>query len=928
MPETKNKITGFKGNIYFFGEGSCEGNPEHKHVLGGKGSSLASMSKAGLPIPPGFTLSIACCKYYHENNEKWPEGLEEELKKYMSRLEKVTGKTFGKSKNPLLVSVRSGAAKSMPGMMDTILNCGLSPALEAEVSDKAQFWSVYAQFILQFAETVAKLPGAPFEELAKAKKGGKEPEKATALGYIELYEKQTGNKFPLDPWASLLQCVNAVFESWNNERAKIYRKAHGMESLEGTAVNIQQMFNSQVSGITFTANPVNPAANEIIIESTYGLGESIVSGNVTPDRFVLDRTTMKIKETTPGNKAYVVAGLGQSREFLDPHALSLTTEQVAELACISLKVEDYFGVAVDIEWGLENGKFSLLQSRSIKGLEAKKAVEKSRLEEIARIKELAKAKSKVWIVHNLAETLTTPTPMTWDIIKQFMTGNGGFGSMYKDFGYRPSQVVCEEGFLDLLCGRIYADSDRVADLFWKGFPFYYDHEEVLNDPLILQAAPKKFDAKKADQAFLLRLPGTVIAMLRSSRIMKKARLHAQEIFDKEILPVYVAYLKEKEAQDLKKLTTAEVVKELLDRNERIMTWFGKESLKPGFFGGSALAQLENILVQIMGTAEGQRYCQVLTSGLENDSTMEQNIMLYKVSKGEASLEDFLKKFGHRAVGEMELADPRWSEDADYLKQIIESQKANEGYSPEKMHQLGREKREAAMKGLQAALLPFGAASLREDIEEMAKEAQVLLPYREIGKHYLMQGYQQIRKVLLELGRRWKIGNDVFYLELKELAGFENNTEKLAEEIEKRKVRWEAYQQMDLPDIINSLKLDDLGLPRVFAAASEMNGVSLSGGVVVGTARIIYHPGEAKDLGDDCILVCPSTDPSWTALFITIKGLVVDRGGILSHGAITARDFGIPAVACSDATSIIKNGSRLQINGDSGHITIIKEEGNA
>ena len=96
MPETKNKITGFKGNIYFFGEGSCEGNPEHKHVLGGKGSSLASMSKAGLPIPPGFTLSIACCKYYHENNEKWPEGLEEELKKYMSRLEKVTGKNFGK----------------------------------------------------------------------------------------------------------------------------------------------------------------------------------------------------------------------------------------------------------------------------------------------------------------------------------------------------------------------------------------------------------------------------------------------------------------------------------------------------------------------------------------------------------------------------------------------------------------------------------------------------------------------------------------------------------------------------------------------------------------------------------------------------------------------------------------------------------------
>ena len=678
MPETKNKIAGFNGNIFFFGEGSCEGNPEHKHVLGGKGSSLASMSKAGLPIPPGFTLSIDCCKYYHENNEKWPEGLEANLKKYMARLEKVSGKTFGKGKKPLLVSVRSGAAKSMPGMMDTILNCGLSPELEAEVSDKPQFWSVYAQFILQFAETVAKLPSEPFEEIVKAAKSGKDPEKTAALGYIKLYEKETGKKFPLDPWESLLQCVNAVFESWNNERAKIYRKAHGMENMEGTAVNIQQMFNSEVSGITFTANPVNPEANEIIIESTYGLGESIVSGNVTPDRFVLDRTTMKIKETTLGNKSFIVAGLGQSMKVLDPHAASLTEEQVAELACISLKVEDYFKVAVDIEWGLENGKFSLLQSRSIKGLEAKKALERSRLEEVARIKELAKEKSKVWIVHNLAETLTTPTPMTWDIIKEFMSGNGGFGMMYQDFGYRPSQVVCEEGFLDLLCGRIYADSDRVPELFWKGFPFYYDQEEVLNDPLILQAAPKKFDAKKADQAFLLRLPGTVIAMIRSSRIMKKARLHSREIFDKEILPAYVAYLKEKEKQNLTKLKTAEVVKELQYRISHIMTDFGKESLKPGFFGGTALAQLENMLVQIMGTVEGPKYCQVLTSGLENDSTMEQNIMLYKVSKGKAELKDFLEKFGHRAVGEMELAEPRWNEDAGYLKQIIESQKTNEG----------------------------------------------------------------------------------------------------------------------------------------------------------------------------------------------------------------------------------------------------------
>ena len=275
--------------IYFFGPEACEGDPNRRDVLGGKGASLTAMSKAGLPVPPGFTISIACCKFYHEHGKQWPEGLEEELRRYLARLEQVTGLRFGEGRSPLLVSVRSGAARSMPGMMDTILNCGLQPGLAEVVPSRTRFWTVYAQFARQFASTVAHIPQPAFDEVVAKVGDAPEQQEALAHAFIALYEERSGRQFPTTAWEALRECVDAVFESWNNDRANIYRKSHGLQNLEGTAVNVQSMFNSEVSGIAFTANPSKPNAQEIIIEGSYGLGEAIVSGEVTPDRFVLER---------------------------------------------------------------------------------------------------------------------------------------------------------------------------------------------------------------------------------------------------------------------------------------------------------------------------------------------------------------------------------------------------------------------------------------------------------------------------------------------------------------------------------------------------------------------------------------------------------------------------------------------------------------
>lgn len=916
--------------IYFFGDGEAEGDPARVDRLGGKGASLAAMTRAGLPVPPGFVIDVAACKHYHDSGGQWPGGLEAELKRYVARLESATGKSFGDGAQPLLVSVRSGAARSMPGMMDTILNCGLHAGLAEQVADPAQFWAVYEAFVRQFGRTVAAITDAAFEAAAGSARDSGGPE-AGARACMALYERQTGARFPAEPWDALKACVDAVFESWDNERAVIYRRSHGLTSLVGTAVTVQAMFNSEVSGIAFTANPADPLADEMVIESAFGLGEAIVSGDVAPDRFVLDAATHEIKVRAIGRKEHVFAGLGHGgagSDAVDAESASLTDEQIRELAGVARQVEGYFGHPVDIEWGLEGGRFALLQSRAIRGLEVARELEPARQAEIARLERLAEAegKSKVWVVHNLAETLEAPTPVTWDIIRRFMAGDGGYGRMYRDFGYRPSRRVRDEGFLELICGRIYADVDRAAELFWEGMPFEYDHEQVREDPRLLEAAPTKFEASRTDGRFLLRLPGTMAAMVRSVRRVKRARRAAVEHFERAVLPGYLDYVRRERAHDLAALSTPALVKKLDERVERVLIEFGNESLKPGFFGGMARAELEAVLVQLMGEERGEQLARTLSSGLDGDPTLEQNQELFEVARGDKSLDAFIEKYGHRAVGEMELSQPRWREEASYLEQIIGSLDTSEGNSPHALHEKNAGIRREAIAKLPETLAEAGGSFLLERITRLVDEVGRLLPYREGGKHYLLMGYELIRQVLVELGRRWAIGEDVCYLQWDELAGFETRRDELTTKVAERKVRWQAYKRLDLPEVIDSRAMEELGRPREIESASELTGQSLSPGVFTGTARIVHSPAEARDLPTDCILICPSTDPAWTALFTTIKGLVVERGGVLSHGAITARDFGVPAVACADATRAIEDGARVRVDGDRGRVTVIGEGG--
>ena len=288
--------------VYFFGNGSADGRADMKHLLGGKGANLAEMTNLGIPVPPGFTITTEVCDLYYKNNKRYPEGLAEEIEQNLARLEQLMEVKLGDANNPLLVSVRSGAAASMPGMMDTVLNLGLTPdainGIIKKTGNERFAWDAYRRFITMFGDVVMGVKRHDFEEILDKYKKKARVKNDTELTTDQLkkiveefkaiYKKQTRENFPNDPKVQLDKSIHAVFASWNNPRAVKYRQLYEIKGLLGTAVNVQSMVfgnmgNHSATGVCFTRNPStgeNKFYGEFLINAQ---GEDVVAGIRTPE---------------------------------------------------------------------------------------------------------------------------------------------------------------------------------------------------------------------------------------------------------------------------------------------------------------------------------------------------------------------------------------------------------------------------------------------------------------------------------------------------------------------------------------------------------------------------------------------------------------------------------------------------------------------
>jgi pyruvate,orthophosphate dikinase len=339
-------------NVYFFGSGKAEGKKEMKKLLGGKGANLAEMTNIGVPVPPGFTISTQICKYY-EKNKKYPQSLQQQIDSALKKLEKATGKKFGDKENPLLVSVRSGAAVSMPGMMDTILNLGLTQdniSALAKMSGNERFaWDAYRRLIQMFGNVVEGVEHERFEHIldeAKKKNGvkldtglGVEALKEVVKNYKAMYKSQKKHPFPDDAAKQLKMAIEAVFSSWANPRARTYRRINKIDENEviGTAVNVQAMVFGNMgqdsgTGVAFTRNPAtgeNKPYGEYLLDAQ---GEDVVAGIRTPEHLE------KLKDDN--------------------------TEVYEQLIKIFKILEKHYKDMQDVEFTVENGTLYILQTRT------------------------------------------------------------------------------------------------------------------------------------------------------------------------------------------------------------------------------------------------------------------------------------------------------------------------------------------------------------------------------------------------------------------------------------------------------------------------------------------------------------------------------------------------------------------------------------
>jgi pyruvate, orthophosphate dikinase len=336
--------------VYFFGNGKAEGNVKMKELLGGKGANLADMMNAKLPVPPGFTITTEACIFYSQS-KKWPQGLDKEVKEHMKRLEKSTGKVFGSESNPLLVSVRSGARASMPGMMDTVLNLGLNDktvvGLAKKTGNDRMAWDSYRRFINMFGDVVMGVSHEYFEHQMTDLKNARGVKLDTELSasdlkelvgrYKEVVKKHTNTSFPDEPMKQLEMAVNAVFGSWDGKRAIAYRRIHGIPHTWGTAVNVQTMVfgnmgDTSGTGVGFTRNPATGECEQYGECLINAQGEDVVAGIRTPQPIV------SLKEVVP--QAY------------------------KDLVDVYKKLEQHYTEMQDFEFTIEEGKLYMLQTRT------------------------------------------------------------------------------------------------------------------------------------------------------------------------------------------------------------------------------------------------------------------------------------------------------------------------------------------------------------------------------------------------------------------------------------------------------------------------------------------------------------------------------------------------------------------------------------
>jgi phosphohistidine swiveling domain-containing protein/uncharacterized membrane protein (DUF106 family) len=764
------------------------------------------------------------------------------------------------------------------------------------------------------SETVAEIPPEiakeireRYEQMGRGKVAVRSSATAEDLAAASM-AGQCETFLDIEGEVALLQAIRNCWASLHTERIRAYLEEHEIEkSLLAMAVVVQRLVPADVAGVLFTADPAD-GRKEMLIDASWGLGETVVGGRVQPDVLRLDAATGRVLSASIADKTvYLAAGGGEKpvEEFRRRQAC-LSSRDVYSLWQLGRHAERYFEAPQDIEWAIHQGKVYLLQSRPIATQRETEAKQEVVLLTREHLRGEISAGRGPWALHNLAETLPHPTTLTWSVIGPFMSGAGGFGAMYRKAGFQPSPAIEREGFLQLIAGRVYMDAARSPLMFCEDFPFAYDLRRLIDDP---EASRKPPSVPRGSFSTRLKASGLIAKAAATIRSLSET---ADTDFRGKWAPEIEAWTESSRRQGLASLSTEELIVVWREHEKQVLDVFGPETLLPSLICGMVWADLETFLHQNFWDENADSLLRLIASGGNPDCTVIANAELFEVEEGKRSLEEWLASHGHRGPGEFDLASPRWREQPERLREMAAHLAAGE-------HPLERFEQGRALAATHAARLraQLGPKQARE-FDRLLQLVQRFMPFREEGKDYLMLSYDRLRALALEFGRRLDVGDGVFHLTRDEVfdalrVGFAPH-----HLIGQRELSYRAEIRLALPQVIDAAAIERLGEPlEVEMTAGAFEALPISSGRASGPAVVLHEATEAAEFGAGYILVCPSTDPAWTPLFVNAAGLVLECGGALSHGAVVAREMGIPAVVLANATQIFRKGEQIEVDGTNG-----------
>ena len=767
----------------------------------------------------------------------------------------------------------------------------------------------------------------------------------------------------------LLLSVKNCWASLWNPRALVYREKRNIDHLKALmAVIIQPMIACKQSGVMFTVNPMSNERDEIFLNASWGLGESIVSEQVAGDEYIVNKASEDIKLKKISNKNIKIVQLPKGIKRIQVAGdkrkqQCLSDEQIKKLASIGLKLEVYFGCPQDIEWGIAQKNIYIFQSRNITTLGQNRDVIKNVIKELST---KSYDQNTIWCNTLLSEMLPAPKPLSWEVLKLGLSKEGSFGIYEREVGLGK---VASEGLLDLIAGKPYYNINKLCDTFsFYGIPVkIFDYKKIRENPSEANNFQPQLDYGKFGGKlflfvlkFVLLLPYSLYKTGVLAYNIYNLIIKCHTRYTKDVLPEYLKYIEELNNRELNQFSENELVDEI----ERLIKNWACITLRDHILSEicfETACMLLNFLV-------GEKETSILHSGIEGNKLLETNLQMWELA-GQASpkvadiiihnkkdqivqnlqktvsgreyldrTKQFMEKYGHRTSDEFELSTPRWFEQPakvfEMIQHYLKAKKVNPVDHFEKQKKIRIELEQRLIKEYSVGIYKLFPVERKWFLFAL-KYSQLYSAMRETTKFYHLMEYAQLRQFLVELGIRLsgkeKNGiedkDDIFYLltkELRPLVQNESSEVSIKQLISERKSDYKMNLSIQLPSVIFYDSLDKLGEPANILATDILEGTPVSKGRVKGKVKIILDPSEFGKFEEGEILVAPRTDVGWTPLFFTAKALVMDIGNVLSHGAVIAREYGLPAVVnVKDASKILKDGQEIVIDGEEGKIYISK-----